>query len=71
MVEAIGPAELRRQAEFVKPIFELFEKSGSYSEAMGKLLTVFDDVHPSEMQKVLARAVFLSDMWGRMNSETA
>jgi len=71
MLRSISPEELRKQADFVKPIFDLFDKSQNYSEAMEGLIDVFGEVDPEALSKVLERAVFISDIWGRLQENKA
>jgi phage gp29-like protein len=69
LIQSYGPADLRKQADFVKPIFKIFQKSNNYSEAMEELINNFEDVHPTELSKMLTQAVFVTELWGRLQSE--
>ncbi|HDH01063.1 MAG TPA: DUF935 family protein [Nitrospirae bacterium] len=68
--ESLSPEQLQEQVEGVlKPIIELIEKSDNHEDAMEKLLEAFPDMDTKFVEDMLARAIFISELWGRLNAE--
>jgi len=67
--EDITPEELQKQMEgILKPIIDLINEGRSYEEVMEKLLETYPDMDTSEVEKMLSRAIFISELWGRLNA---
>jgi phage gp29-like protein len=67
MLKSIPAAELRKQAEFMRPIFDIFDREQDYSGAMAELTEMFTDLDTDEIEKMLKRAIFVTEVWGRLN----
>ena len=59
--------ELQKQVSFMKPIFDIFNESNDYNEALKKLSNIFTELDSSRLEDVLKRAIFVTEMWGRLN----
>lgn len=68
-IESINPEELQKQMEGVlKPIIELINEGNSYEEIMERLIETFPEMDSSSVEKMLERAIFISELWGRLNA---
>lgn len=68
-IEAINPEELQKQLQGVlKPIIELINEGNSYEEIMERLIETFPEMDTSSIEKMLERAIFVSELWGRLNA---
>ena len=68
-IESITPEELQAQMEGVlKPIIDLINESGDYNTVMEKLIEAYPDMNTEAIEKMLARAIFVSELWGRLNA---
>jgi phage gp29-like protein len=68
-IDSITPEELQKQMEGVlKPIIELIEQGNSYEEIMERLIEAYPDMDTSAIEDMLARAIFISELWGRLNA---
>lgn len=67
--EAIRPEELQKQAEeALKPIIDLINESGDYNTVMEKLIETYSHMDTKAIEDMLARAIFISELWGRLNA---
>lgn len=67
--ESITAEELQRQMEGVlKPIIDLINEGNSYQDIMEKLASAYPDMDASALEQMLARAIFVSELWGRLNA---
>jgi len=61
--------ELQHQAETIlKPLFAMINSSGSYEEIYEKLS--IQGLKTQEIEKILEKVVFISEIWGRLNGDT-
>lgn len=68
-VAAITPQEMQAQVEpALKPVIEMIQQGASYSEAMEQLLTIYPHMDTSALEDMLARAIFVAEIWGRLNA---
>jgi phage gp29-like protein len=65
----LAPDILQQQMEGVlKPIINMIEKGESYKNIMETLVQTFPDMDTDSIEKMLARAIFVSELWGRINN---
>jgi len=65
----ITPEQLQSQIEGVlKPVIELINEGNSYDEILEKLIEAFPDMNTDAVEKMLSRAIFVSELWGRLNA---
>jgi len=63
---APSDAALQAQAERVlAPVLELVKGGADYAEIMAKLVEVFPAMDAAGLEELLARAIFVGDLWGR------
>ncbi len=68
-MESITPEELQAQIEGVlKPIIDLIQEGNNYDEVMEKLIETYPDMDTKAIEDMLARAIFVSELWGRLNA---
>lgn len=67
MVNSLSDEDLRKQSEFMKPVIKIFKNSSGYDEAVQKLEKQFTELDTKEVEKILTQAVFVSEVWGRLN----
>ena len=68
-IEAIVPGELQGQAkEALKPVLAMIAASADYAEVHDKLAEVFPDLGTQQLEETLARAMFVAEVWGRLNA---
>lgn len=68
-VDDISPEELQEQMEGVlKPIIDLIKEGNSFEEIMEKLIEAYPDMDTEAIEQMLARAIFVSELWGRLNA---
>ncbi|HBE44262.1 MAG TPA: DUF935 domain-containing protein [Deltaproteobacteria bacterium] len=69
-MDGISPETLQNQAEgILKPIIELIKKGESYTDIMENLVETFPDMDASVLEEMLSRAIFVSELWGRLSAE--
>ena len=67
LIDDVEQGDLEDQGQqMLQPIIDIIEKNGP-EEAMGKLAEVYDDMDTSKMEEMIARMIFLSKTWGRLN----
>jgi phage gp29-like protein len=67
-IDSITPEELQEQMEGVlKPIIDLINDGNSYEEIMEKLIETYPDMDTKAIEDMLSRAIFVSELWGRLN----
>lgn len=68
-IEAIAPDLLQGQSvALLKPVLDLIAKSADYAEVHGKLAEVFQDMNTQQLEEMLARAMFVAEVWGRLST---
>ncbi|MDD5391194.1 MAG: DUF935 family protein [Gallionellaceae bacterium] len=69
-IEAIAPDMLQGQAvEALKPVLEMIAASADYAEVHEKLAEIFPTMNTQQIEETLARAMFVAEVWGRLNAE--
>ncbi len=69
-VEKLSPADLQKQMEGVlKPVIELIQKGTSPEDVMKDLVKAYPDMDTKAIEQMLARAIFVSECWGRLKAE--
>ncbi|BCB96791.1 hypothetical protein JZK55_17130 [Dissulfurispira thermophila] len=67
--ESLSAEELQKQMEGVlKPIVDLIQQGDSYEEIMERLVETFPDVDASQVEQMLQRAIFVTELWGMLNA---
>jgi phage gp29-like protein len=65
---AFSAEELQRQvATVIKPVMARLDKTGDYAEAMEAMSKAYPDMKTDTLQDLLARMIFISETWGRIN----
>jgi phage gp29-like protein len=52
----------------LKPIIDLINESGDYNAVMERLIETYPDMDIKAIEDMLARAIFVSELWGRLNA---
>lgn len=69
MVQNIPDKLLQLQIERVlKPVIDLVNNATDYSEVQDKLALLYPDMDNSQLQQLLEKAIFVSEIWGRINN---
>lgn len=67
---AVSDEELQTIVEgILKPVFKLFKESGDLTETMGELVKIYPKMDTDQLQDLLARIIFVSEVWGRLQGE--
>lgn len=67
--ELIKPADLQRQMEGVlKPVIEMLRSGEDYNRIMGSLAEAYPDMNDKGLEDMLTRAIFVSELWGKLNA---
>jgi phage gp29-like protein len=53
--------------ETLKPIMNLIQKGQSYQEVEDNLMAAWPNMKTAEIEKLMERAIFVSEIWGRLN----
>lgn len=68
-LDSITPEDLQKQMEGVlKPVIELINESKDYNTVMERLIETYPDMDTKAIEDMLARAIFVSELWGRLNA---
>jgi phage gp29-like protein len=68
-IDSIEDGTLQEQAEqLLAPVFRLVEDAGP-EQALEHLAEVYDQMDTDALQELLARAIFVSEVWGRLNAK--
>ena len=69
LVEGLSQQDTRGLLEaFLAPVFELVSRANSYEEIMEGLSELYPRLKTEEFEKLLEQAIFLADVWGRLNA---
>ena len=69
-INSIPPEELQKQMEgMLKPIIDLINKGEDHNAVMEQLVTAYPDMDTTSLQEMLARAIFVCEVWGRLNAD--
>jgi len=67
---SISPKELQIQSNgILKPIIDLIENGHDYQEILNILSDTYPKMDDVALQEMLTRAVFVSELWGRLSME--
>jgi len=70
LAESFTPAALQSLMEGVlKPVFKLFKESGDLTEVMGELIKIYPKLDTDKLQDLLARVIFVAEVWGRLQAD--
>ncbi len=69
LAESFSPADLQGMMETVlKPVFDLVATAKDTTAAMEKLAGIFPQMDSGKLQELLARIIFVAEVWGRINA---
>lgn len=69
-LDSITSEELQKQMEGVlKPIIDLINDGNDYNDIMERLIETYPDMDTEAIEEMLSRAIFVSEMWGRISAE--
>jgi len=69
-IEGISPEELQKQAEgLLRPVIDLIKQGSDYQEILDNLADTYPNMDDSALQDMLQRAIFVSEIWGRLSAE--
>ncbi len=67
---AIPAVELDRQAvELLKPAMDLIARAAGYEEILERLAGTYPAMSADRLEELLARALFVMDVWGRVSAQ--
>ncbi|HMN26360.1 MAG TPA: DUF935 family protein, partial [Ignavibacteriaceae bacterium] len=70
MIDNLPDKLLQLQIEqTLKPVFDLIKTSKDYSEVQEKLAELYPDMKTSQLESLLEKALFISEIWGRLNAK--
>ncbi len=68
-IDSIEDGTLQEQAEaLLAPVFQLIEEAGP-EKALERLAEVYDRMDTEALQELIGRAIFVSEVWGRLNAK--
>lgn len=68
--DGLDPKEMQAQAEgFLKPVIDLINRGKSFEEILDNLAATFEDMDSQSLEKMLQRAIFVSEIIGRENAD--
>jgi phage gp29-like protein len=66
--DGITDAELQAQAEaMIEPVMAFIREQGVTTETLGRLAEVYPDMDGDALQEMLARMLFVAEVWGRLS----
>lgn len=69
-IAAIPASELDRQAvDLLKPAMDLIARAAGYEEILARLASVYPTLSTERLEELLARALFVMDIWGRISAQ--
>ncbi len=69
LIERLGETDTRGMIEaLLAPVFELVSRANSYEEIMEGLAELYPRLKTEEFEKLLEQAIFIADIWGRLNA---
>ena len=69
-LNALPADKLQGLAEgLLKPVWPIIEKGGSQEEISTALAGAYAEMDDAELQKTLTQALFVSEVWGRLNAK--
>lgn len=68
-IDNLQAAEMKAQAEgLLRPVIDLIRNGTSYEEVLNNLADTYSEMDTSALQKMLQRAIYVSEMLGRANA---
>jgi hypothetical protein len=68
-IEGIPEGALRGIADdVVLPVVSMITSGDSYEAILGKLAELYPAMNSTGFEEILARAIFVADVWGRLNA---
>lgn len=68
LIDSFSHNDLSKQAdEILKPLMKVINESSDFNEAMEKISEVYPDMNSKKLEDFLTKAIFISDVWGRIN----
>jgi len=68
--DSFTPEQLQEQINGVlKPVIELVKSGESYEAIMEKLSGAYPDMDSDAVEQMLSRAIFITELWGRINAD--
>jgi len=61
-------AQGRFAEQILKPVLDLVEKADSFEDMLQSLAGLFPEMNDSELEGYLRKAIFVSEIWGRLNA---
>jgi phage gp29-like protein len=55
--------------QVLEPVFELVRQGEDLNIVREKLVTIFPDMNTDQLQELLARVIFVTEAWGRINGD--
>lgn len=69
-ISALPPAPLQAAMEqALKPVVQFIQKGGDPQEAMARIADVYPEMDTAFLEDMLARAIFVAEIWGRLSVE--
>jgi len=56
-------------AQVLEPVFELVRQGEELDQVREKLVGLFPELDTDALQELLARVIFVSEVWGRINGD--
>lgn len=67
--DSLTPEQLQEQINGVlKPVIDLIKNGESYEVIMEKLSTSYPDMTSEAVEQMLSRAIFITELWGKLNA---
>ena len=67
LAESFGAADLQTLLEgALKPVFTAVKEGGNLVDLMDDLTTLYPDMNTDTLQELLARMIFVAEVWGRI-----
>lgn len=68
LIEGVEDEDLQFQIEpVIQPVIDLVQKSKNYEDALKNLAGLFPKMKTGELEEMLSRAIFVLELWGRLN----
>lgn len=68
-VNSLDPAVLQTQMDgILKPVIDLINAGTTHEEIMTQLVSAYPDMKTDVLENMLARAIFVSEIWGRLTA---
>lgn len=69
-IESLTAEQLQAAAEeALAPVIEMLKAQATPEEAMAKLASLYPAMQTRELEESLSRAMFVADVWGRLNAD--